>query len=319
MVQPKYNPEEALQRVKLMMSYDSKKTLTENKEIIFEQQSAPVDVVTGAGIGAIQGAVAGAYTGAALGTAGFPVVGTAIGAVVGAGLGALLYWWGEKDQGSEGFKQVMSVCPNSALVPQLTPQEHRNIAYAIQDAQGTWNDNEEAIVNALKRIPTVGDLCKVNDRFPQGLYEFLDGVTDSESEWRLFTRPLADMVEDTKFVVKKQDLQKAQTSGGGAVVDTASSSVKKSTYKPCTGTYQFGCKSDAIAKVQSCLGLVSDGKFGPKTRAALKKKGITVFGDADIERICKYQEEDPSKYLSDVIGSGEGIPSNTGADTGIGN
>jgi hypothetical protein len=32
MVQPNYNPEEALQRVKLMMGYDSSKTLTENKQ-----------------------------------------------------------------------------------------------------------------------------------------------------------------------------------------------------------------------------------------------------------------------------------------------
>jgi hypothetical protein len=39
MVQPKYRPEEALQRIKLMMGYDSSKTLNENKEIIFEQSS----------------------------------------------------------------------------------------------------------------------------------------------------------------------------------------------------------------------------------------------------------------------------------------
>jgi hypothetical protein len=37
MVQPKYSPEEALERVKLMMSYDSSKTLNENRKIIFEQ------------------------------------------------------------------------------------------------------------------------------------------------------------------------------------------------------------------------------------------------------------------------------------------
>jgi hypothetical protein len=40
MVQPKYSPEEALQRVKLMMGYDMKKTLKENREIILEQTSA---------------------------------------------------------------------------------------------------------------------------------------------------------------------------------------------------------------------------------------------------------------------------------------
>lgn len=37
MVQPKYNPQEALERVKLMMNYDLSKTSTENKKIIEEQ------------------------------------------------------------------------------------------------------------------------------------------------------------------------------------------------------------------------------------------------------------------------------------------
>jgi phage gp46-like protein len=41
MVQPKYNPLEALERVKLMMKYDSSKTLNENREIIFEQANCP--------------------------------------------------------------------------------------------------------------------------------------------------------------------------------------------------------------------------------------------------------------------------------------
>ena len=40
MVQPKYSPEEALQRIKLMMEYDSSKTLTENKKVIKEQSSS---------------------------------------------------------------------------------------------------------------------------------------------------------------------------------------------------------------------------------------------------------------------------------------
>jgi hypothetical protein len=37
MVQPKYSPEEALDRVKLMMKYDLKKTSTENKKVVSEQ------------------------------------------------------------------------------------------------------------------------------------------------------------------------------------------------------------------------------------------------------------------------------------------
>ena len=34
MIQPKYSPQEALQRMKLMMEYDSSKTYTENKVIV---------------------------------------------------------------------------------------------------------------------------------------------------------------------------------------------------------------------------------------------------------------------------------------------
>lgn len=40
MVQPKYSPEEALERVKLMMKYDLSKTSTENKKVVSEQTSA---------------------------------------------------------------------------------------------------------------------------------------------------------------------------------------------------------------------------------------------------------------------------------------
>jgi hypothetical protein len=39
MKQPKYSPQEALERIKLMMNYDSSKTLNENKEVLSEQNS----------------------------------------------------------------------------------------------------------------------------------------------------------------------------------------------------------------------------------------------------------------------------------------
>ena len=41
MVQPKYSPQEALERIKLMMEYDMSKTLNENKNTISEQYVAP--------------------------------------------------------------------------------------------------------------------------------------------------------------------------------------------------------------------------------------------------------------------------------------
>ena len=42
MIQPKYNPKEALERAKLLMNYDSSKTLTENvkKQKLIKEQSS---------------------------------------------------------------------------------------------------------------------------------------------------------------------------------------------------------------------------------------------------------------------------------------
>jgi hypothetical protein len=42
MVQPQYSPKESLQRVKLMMKYDTSKTLNENKKSIKEQSPIPI-------------------------------------------------------------------------------------------------------------------------------------------------------------------------------------------------------------------------------------------------------------------------------------
>lgn len=52
MVQPKYSPQEALNKIKLMMSYDMGKTLNENKKIIFEQGEAIRN--KGVGLGRIE-------------------------------------------------------------------------------------------------------------------------------------------------------------------------------------------------------------------------------------------------------------------------
>jgi hypothetical protein len=75
------------------------------------------------------------------------------------------------------------------------------------------------------------------------------------------------------------------------VKPTKTGTTTTSKYKVCTGTYTQGCQSPVVAKVQGCLGLVSDGKFGPKTAAKLKEKSITSFVDADVDKICATQEE----------------------------
>jgi hypothetical protein len=290
MVQPKYSPEEALEKMKLMMKYDSSKTLNENKQTISEQVSLNTagSTALGAGLGAAAAAGtslgASIATGAALGTAiPVPVVGTALGALVGLGVGMLGTWAFNKDGNAEGFKKLMEVCKApgaSKLVKKMSNGDIRSIAYAIQDSKGTWNDDEDTIAAELGKIQTIADLCAVDKKVPGGLFEFLDNLTDDPAEWKMFTRPIEGMIEDSEVLVSPEEQEKGdgkRKTGGGS----------GGGYKPCTGTYQKGCKSDVIAKVQGCLGLVTDGKFGPKTQAALSGKGFTTFTDADVTKICE--------------------------------
>ena len=48
----------------------------------------------------------------------------------------------------------------------------------------------------------------------------------------------------------------------------------KTTYSNCTDyPYKKGCQSTVVSEIQGCLGLSTDGKFGPKTEKALTDKG----------------------------------------------
>jgi hypothetical protein len=289
MVQPKYSPEEALERVKLMMKYDMSKTLNENKQTISEQspRTLTYGVAGGlAGAGLAGGGAAAMTAGATVGSV-FPVVGTAVGALVGLGIGALVNWGVNKDSNAEGFKKIMEVCkaPGAKkLVPQLSKGDIRNIAYAIEDSKGDWNDDEDTIAAELQKIPTIADLCAVDMKIPGGLYKFLDDLTDSPSEWKMFTRPIAGMIEDTEIVLTPEEAEKTGQNTKTDNSKTNTNTVSK--YKECSGTYTYLCKAKPIETVQACLGLAPDGKYGPKTQAKLKSMGYESFKDSDINKIC---------------------------------
>jgi hypothetical protein len=297
MKQPEYSPLEALERIKLMMKYDMSKTLNENKQVIKEQLYDPTVLATGTA-GAVTGAgiAGGLWAGAAAGTAVFPVVGTAVGALVGLGLGALGNWAANHDYGETGFRQVMSACSAkgaSKLVPKLSNADVRQIAYSIEDAKDPFNDDESAIVSALTKIPTIADLCAVDKKIPGGLVEFLDGLTDSPGEWKMFTRPLADMIEDSEIILTDEEQKK--------VSGTTKTTTTK--YKSCSGTYTQGCYSEVIKQVQSCLGgLVIDGKFGPKTNEKLKSVGFSSgFSDNDVDKICDKTDIDTDVSGEEIV------------------
>ena len=296
MKQPEYSPLEALERIKLMMKYDMSKTLNENKQVISELDINPAGAATTA-IGAGLGYYAGVGYGAELGTAliPIPIVGTAIGALVGLGLVAFADWMGDPEHGKEDFKELMKACSSKGserLVKTLENSEIRQIAYTIKDSKGNFNDDEEAIVNALSSIPTVGDLCEVNKRLPGGLWGFLDDLTNSSSEWELFLRPIEGMIEDSEVLMEPEKVKKSGT--------TKTTTTK---YKVCSGTYTQGCYSEVIKQVQGCLGgLVTDGKFGPKTNEKLKSAGFSSgFSDNDVDKICNKTDIDTDVSGEEIV------------------
>ena len=330
MVQPKYNPQEALERVKLMMKYDSTKTLTENKQIIEEQYVAPAVVGTTAGAATGVGAAAlgaGAIGGGAAGTtamavgAAFPGVaagtGTAlalgagvIGGAVGLGLLPLVYWLTTKDTGANKVKKMFQMCSSDAAKIAKLPRKMNDAAFRdmsdnIEDAINDTTlgikggTDEEKLFAQFKKLQdgTASDFCAFvayyNSHSDSGdLFDDLDSDIDAEDEWKQIYRPIRNCVEDSLLTIKDEKIEedcKANPNQakckGGKKNDGGGTK-----YKPCTGIYNMGCMGDSIKKIQACLGLVTDGKYGPKTNAKLMDIGYRSFKDEDVEKICGGQK-----------------------------
>ena len=72
----------------------------------------------------------------------------------------------------------------------------------------------------------------------------------------------------------------------------SSSNTKSFTWDTtCDGSdskpFKKGCKSNEIEKVQGCLNITQDGKFGSGTQSAIQGKiGKTTFTTADIDKLC---------------------------------
>jgi hypothetical protein len=275
MVQPKYNPEEALERVKLMMSYDSKKTLKENVESI----KKPINEIAPLIIPAITIAAPWLW---------------ASGAAAIAGIGTWIY---NVQGGGDSFSKTQAFfkgCKTNIkdLKPTVSKSEYRAAADSIYNAIEGIGTNLQSIKAALNSMPTVADLCALNSWYStqygdlyQDLDDDIDGTDFTKYVWSAIAPKVADAEDDLEKVKKGGDGKKV----GGGVGQSGGGGIK-SKYKPCTGTYTFGCKtapSGPIGVVQGCLGLSTDGKFGPKTKKALSDKGITSFTDADITKICQ--------------------------------
>lgn len=304
-----------LKRTLLLMKYDNRKTLSENTKSVKlkEQTVGQVALGTGAAIGTAALLMKlGAF--AAIGTLGAPVI---IGGAVVAGVVPLVYWLVGKDKGSESVNVMLQMCKTQKekiekLEKKMTESDYRDLSDTLFNAMQGMGTDEEAVYGVFNTIGqgTAADLCEVINRFEKengSLFEWLDDDFDDEMEWRKIYTPIRNCVEDSLKSVasenpcktgevysleKKKCVPLEQTPEGPAPVfidDEDNDS--EGGYRDCDFPLVKGCKGEKVVKIQQCLGLSDDGKFGPKTEKAVEDAGYgTDVSEDDYEEIvnnCK--------------------------------
>jgi hypothetical protein len=281
MVQPKYSPEEALERIKLMMKYDSSKTLNENKKVIFEKEETAVAASTSTDANTLTVADLMGDTNRLRQY--FQTVsdfGSIVGLpnlfdIVGGNIANLLA--GRRS----GVKGAVDALDGYVDLEDLT-----YVLTVIKSLDGKcyYDDVDEAKIPAIEKF-----LQLYNEDEDEDLEAEVEGVgirtlpTGASDIKRAITREISK--QKSQSCSSSADVTPVPTDGG----NTGGGNTGGGTggYKDCSGTYTFGCKSEAIRKVQGCLGgLTTDGKFGPNTQKALKAKGFDSFTDADVDKIC---------------------------------
>jgi hypothetical protein len=114
-----------------------------------------------------------------------------------------------------------------------------------------------------------------------------------------------------KTILEQADLGNIDLSGKDSSIDNGGQEggqrrpkrTSSSSFRVCSEEMpiEYGCQNNTIKRIQVCLGLTDDGKFGPKTRQALINVGDTgnkIDGESFIKAGCKPnvpKEETPKK------------------------
>ena len=244
MVQPKYSPEEALQKIKLMMKYDSSKTLNENRGIV-KEQVGPGEAAN----------IAQEITTELLG-----------------------------DVKTVDLDDILEILKTKVFGQTYEEGGCLLNKVATYFSKGVVRTSD-MFTTLVAFSPELWGLGKSN------LIDAINNTQEySEPQFEDVKRRLISAINSESNGFCKTNKSKPKTGENKPENSTKKTGgVVKKTYKLCSGAYQYGCKTDPtgpIGKVQACLGLVSDGKFGPKTKAALAAKSITTFTDLDVDKIC---------------------------------
>jgi hypothetical protein len=317
MVQPKYSPEEALQKIKLSMSYDMSKTLNENAKeigvILNEQSSGGVGASTAAQIARnIYNETVGDVQTKDLDDILSILNNNVFGKLYEDGqclLEKVLTYYSQITRPSGLDAALTLTLPfnltgdnlKKSLIDRLTSSSEgqelefeevktKLINTINKELNGFCKNKKTIVKDDSKRQNSINKIyCSVVN----GIIKLPESKVNNKT-WSSFAR---------FYEVTPEELAIAKKSCGSNADDG-----KTNRYRNCTGTYTKGCKSEAIKPVQACLGLVADGKFWNKTQAALETKGFpNGFTDADIPKICGEKSESsptPGEETIDDVNNG---------------
>lgn len=305
----------SLGKIKYLISYDSSKTLIENRDTIsLEEQTVPGEMAgrTAKGVGgaALGGYLAGpaiaGYTGAAASAGAAAVAGAALAGAAALGLVPLVLWLNDKDKVYpkvvKMFKYVEDNKDKIAQIPRgMSDEEIWDAADILYSAMKRLGTREKDVYKVFDSLQTISDFGALIDRYNQdndiNLLKQLNRDFDQTREWMRIYKPIRNLVlrfskQAELMGNQQQSDQPAATTPDSDTTTPPPSSVATG-YRPAKGTkddpYVRGTSGEGIFKIQRCLGLVQDGKFGPKTQTALagvEKFYSRGFTSDDVIDIC---------------------------------
>lgn len=314
MYQKKYSPEESLQRIKLMMKYDSSETLNENliKVGVIKEQ---------VGFGDIE-SVADDFNDYLTGDVetedltdiqndlNTKIFGKRLKDGTCAMTKLLQYY--EKISGNVSWRNFFTSTAvlafgfsdwgRSGLIKDITNSEESGEA-GFEDVKKELLDSIQKELDGFCKTqnatatPTTASTqttgyterqANVNKSFcsvKNGVIS-LPGAYVDKMKWEDYK---------TKYSVTDAEIDIAKKSCAGGSENSGKNRRGGSSYTACSGEYKRNCKSDVIKKVQACLGMpgkYQTGNFGPITQGYLQKLGKGFengFKDADVDTICNKQ------------------------------
>jgi hypothetical protein len=206
---------------------------------------------------------------------------------------------------------------NDGRITQLSDKLYDSINYStLGFMAGTDEESLYDVFRELRKSGSFSDFCALVNEYNMergNIYDDIDGDIDSPNEWEQIYRPIRNMVKVFLKDIGNQTIQDCKQNSNQKKCQPIKQVVKNkktttSKWHHCKDNYSKGCTSGVIGKIQACLNVKVDDKFGPQTENALKNKtGKTTFTNADVDSICSTTVTTTKKIDEPLVIEPQGI------------